>query len=201
MAGNLKGMPSAREIKASAKAMKAGKKIERFHSYVSASALRAVESADCQVPRPMPVSFSRWQWESLPSPGGEQGGLIWAWRRMKLKWFIRSGGVLVVVGQARSGKTLLLEKMMPGSIIENVRDNGRVVLDARINVEDVPSGIFAIDEVSYHNRADVLRILDETAESNRGLALVFQWPNMFQKYEIAAYLAKRKVLFLEFVRS
>lgn len=142
--------------------------------------------------------FSKWKWSQMAAPAHNQNGFRWALRRFLLRRFIKSGGVLIIIGKARSGKTLLLERLMPGSIIENVRCNG-FQRNARIIASDIPDGIFAIDETSYHHRDDVIDVLNETATAGRGLALVFQWHDIFRKYNLAGALAARKVLFLEFL--
>jgi hypothetical protein len=159
----------------------------RLGRYVNDPSSLILEKGNC----------SQWKWFQLAPPAHKQNGFRWALRRFFLRRFIKSGGILIVVGKTRSGKTLLLEKLMPGNIIENVRPNG-FKKNARINASDIPSGIFAIDETPYHDRDDVLRVLEDTALTGRGLALVFQWHDLFRKYDLASCLAKRKVLFLEF---
>lgn len=141
--------------------------------------------------------YKQWKWSQMVAPAHKQEGLRWALRRFKLRRFINSGGVLVIIGRARSGKTFLLERLMPSCIIENVRKNG-FQINAHIELSEIPSGIFAIDETQYHAHDDVMRVLDHTLITGQGLALVFQIPEMFRNYEIANSLANRKVLFLEF---
>ena len=88
-----------------------------------------------------------------------------------------------------------------GRVIENFRHqlfHGGSGEPARIRLDDIPTGIFAIDEAANHNRGDILRAVDKAVVGGRGLALVFQQAEAFRTMEIAHYLARQKVLFLEF---
>lgn len=173
----------------------------RFRSYVSAESLRVAKVADSLPPLSHSELFSGWSWQQIPAPGAKHGGIRWAWRRAKFKRFMQEGGVLVVIGRCRSGKTTMLEKIMPGRVIENFRHqlfHGGAGEPARIRLDDIPTGIFAIDEAANHNRGDILRAVDKAVVGGRGLALVFQQAKAFRTMEIAHYLARQKVLFLEF---
>lgn len=173
-----------------------------FRSYVSADSIQNVKTADSLSPFMPPISFSGWRFKHIPAPLGKHRGIRSAWRLARLKKFMQDGGILVLVGHCRTGKTTMLEKMMPshGQIIENFkRQLSRDGSDepARISIDEVPAGIFAIDEAWNHNRDDILRALDVAVERKTGLALVFQQAELFRASELAPYLAKQKVLFLE----
>jgi ABC-type polar amino acid transport system ATPase subunit len=104
------------------------------------------------------------------------------------------GGVLVITGSARTGKTSLLEQLTPDSIIDNSRSG--LEPGASVPSEQVPSGLFSIDETQAHDRRDIVRMIAEMMTAKRGFALVFQRPETFRDYQIGEYLAAHPVQFL-----
>lgn len=170
--------------------------LERLRSYVGNEIVARVYEAWKQI-RSDPVPFSHWRWHSVTAPGHRQDSSDWFELHGRLREHMAGGGVLVVVGRPRAGKTCLLERLKPLRIIDNARPGSE--RDAPIASEDVPPELFAIDETAAHDRHDVARVIAETTRVNRGFAMVFQRPESFRDGGIGAQLAMRPVLFLELV--
>ncbi|MGC4251389.1 MAG: hypothetical protein QM605_07975 [Sphingobium sp.] len=164
---------------------------QRLWAYVSQNAKESARDAYEKVHgEPAPPLFERWQWLTWPAPRHRQDGIRWKWRHHRLRRHMRAGGVLIVVGPTRSGKTCLIERLGLRKI-----ENPLSVCQSDLTVghEDAPPELFAIDETIRHLRDDVM-----VADSKqRGFALVFQSSESFRDYEIAAFLAWRNVLFVE----
>ncbi|WP_286866008.1 hypothetical protein [Sphingobium sp.] len=170
--------------------------IDRFQSYVSNLTVAHVYDA-WKESGTEPVPFSYWRWHSVAAPGHKQDSRDWLELHRSLRDFMERGGILVLIGPTRSGKTCFLERMAPLRIIDNSRSGSR--RDAPIPPGDVPPGLFAIDETHAHDRRDVARVAADMRAENRGFAIVFQRPESFRDYEIGAHLALQGVQFLELV--
>lgn len=182
---------------------KESRELRRFHEYISNEQELLAERVRMQLTnetgRRWPAPFSRWTWESAAKPGHLQTGIKWMWMRCKLRLYLKSGGILILVGGARSGKTLLMERVTPNCVIENVKPD--LQPDARIPIDTLPSKPFTIDETPMHSRVDVLRALDKARTERQGVALIFQSAESFKQYDIAQYMADIKVHVLELKRD
>jgi hypothetical protein len=167
--------------------------IDRFRSYVSIETVSRVYDAWKKV-KSVPVPFSHWRWHSVAAPGCRQGSREWQDIHRQLRGYMDDGGVLVITGSARTGKTSLLEQLTPDSIIDNSRSG--LEPGASVPSEQVPSGLFSIDETQAHDRRDIVRMIAEMMTAKRGFALVFQRPETFRDYQIGEYLAAHPVQFL-----
>lgn len=170
--------------------------VDRFRSYVSNVTVARVYDA-WKKSRTKPVPFSHWRWHSVAALGHQQDSRDWLELHGSLRDFMERGGILVLIGPTRAGKTCFLERMAPLRIIDNSRSGSR--RDAPVPPEDVPPGLFAIDETPAHNRRDVARVAADMRAENRGFAIVFQSPEGFRDYEIGVHLALQGVQFLELV--
>lgn len=170
--------------------------IDRFRSYVSNQTIAQVYDAWKQIGSE-PVPFSHWRWDSVTAPGHSQDSPEWLELHEELRGYMGSGGILIIVGPPRAGKTCLLERLTPLRIIDNFRPS--LGHKAPVPPEDVPPGLFAIDETGAHDRRDVVRVIADMRAASRGFAMVFQRPESFRDHEIGAYLAMQSVLFMELV--
>ncbi|BAI96676.1 hypothetical protein Sj15T_09790 [Sphingobium sp. TA15] len=169
----------------------------RFRAYVSREAEEAAYTVRDQV-LGKPLPFSRWEWRSVAAPAHKQGGLGWRLRRYRLRQHMKRGGILIIIGPTRSGKTCLLQALTSLHIIKHFWSN--MMRNVAVLPEMVPpSGLFAIDETHMHARKDIMRINEQTAKERRGFAMVFQSAESFRSFEISQYLANRKVLILQFL--
>ncbi|MCG2841258.1 hypothetical protein L6Q21_09725 [Sandaracinobacter sp. RS1-74] len=143
--------------------------------------------------------YAGWAWWSVPAPGHKQSGLRWMIRRYRLRRWMKAGGILVIVGAPRSGKTCLLERLGL-RIVNNARPP--VLRDSPFTHADLPSsGLFAIDDTYDHNGVDIVRVLGDPALQSRGFALVFQTAEAFRGFDIWDFFASRKLLILELSQS
>ena len=147
-----------------------------------------------------PHPFTDWVWEGVMAPGAKQHGLLWRWKRYRLRRFLASGGILVVVGATRTGKTYLMEQVTPGKVIP-FRFGVGVPCPGRIGVEDMPPGAFTVDEVGHRDRSDVLKAVNRNAANGDGVALIFGSRESFIRSNIGPYMANKKVHILELVRK
>ena len=170
---------------------------DRFESYLGREAAWWVETATENSSEAPP--YSAWSWDSAIVPRHKIGGFRWILRRRRLRRWMASGGVLVLVGPPRAGKTRMLE-FLGLAIIDNYRaGSGR---NAPLAREDLPvSGLFAIDETDAHDRIDVSLALDHPDVRNRGFALTFLDADNFRNFEIWPFFEARKVLILELSRQ
>lgn len=168
--------------------------IDHFRSYVSNATVARVYDAWKEI-RTEPVPFSHWRWLSAVVPGHSQNSPDWIELDRQLRDNMKRGGILVIIGRSRAGKTRLLKRLDLLRIIDNSRPGlGR---KAPVPPDHVPSGLFAIDETRAHDRNDVVRVINDMRTENRGFAMVFQRPESFRDYEIGADLANQGVLFIE----
>lgn len=150
------------------------------------------------------IPYGNWMRRCVDAPGHRLDDHGWPLERHRLRRHMEGGGVAVIVGETRAGKSCLLESL-PLKIIDNskVLEDGRISYrrHAPLGLDDIPSaGLFAIDETASHDPVDVLRVLDDPAIRRRGFALVFQAPESFRNYDIWPFLAGRDVLILEMTR-
>ena len=164
--------------------------------YVSNDAVARVYGAWMEI-RSVPVPFSHWWWHRVRAPGHRQGCPDWLELHGQLRKYMDRGGILVIIGPSRAGKTCLLERLTPLRIIDNSRSGS--ARTAPVPPEDVPSGLFAIDETHAHDQRDIVRVITDMGTENRGFALVFQRPESFRDCVIGAPLALHSLLFLELV--
>lgn len=137
------------------------------------------------------VPYGNWMHRRLDAPGHRLDENGWALERHRLRRHMEGGGIAVIVGPTRAGKSCLLESL-PLKIIDNSRSG--CVRDAPLALDDVPpAGLFAIDETAKHDPVHVLRVLDDPAMRSRGFALVFQSPESFQNFDIWPFFAERSV--------
>lgn len=170
--------------------------IDRFRSYVSNETVARVYEAWRQM-KSEPVPFSLWRWHKVAASVGGEDSRDWKTLYGQLRGHMDGGGILVVIGPSRTGKTRLLERLMLHRIIDNSRSG--LERDAPVSSGDVPSGLFAIDETQAHDRRDMVRVVSDMTGGNRGFAMVFQRPESFRDYGIGAHLAMQSVQFLELV--
>lgn len=190
------------QSKGISEALKCGYKERRYRSFVTLEHEQIAESVAVQTfaeghPRVKP--FENWTWEGVNAPGAAQNGLSWWWRRAKLRSFMECGGILILVGAARTGKSVLMDRLTPNRTIQNYMPDFK--RNASISSDDVPSGLFTIDETTAHNRDDVLRTIDSATCNGQGFCLIFQSAKQFRDYELSAYLANQKVYILELLRK
>lgn len=149
-----------------------------------------------------------------------QSGLWWYLTLFRVRRALANGGLVLVVGSTGTGKTRLLEKVLPGHVLDSnplpadhrtylpVPDSftsfpGQEVLFQLapgmhlIDDKALPSGPFAIDECAYHVRSDVRRILKRPS----GIALAFQHWDQVKRFKLDDLVLTRKVLVLEIRRE
>jgi hypothetical protein len=162
--------------------------------FVSMEDIRKVAGLFPQEPE---LPFSRWKFYSVIAPRSKPYGFRWWLLKRHLRRVMNRGGVVVIVGETRSGKTCLLESLKLQKIIQLVTIHSSIPV--RIPMEEVPAkGLFAIDETHYHHVEDVTLIL---SDKNRGCAVTFQAERLFCESGLGVVLADRSVTFLEFKRS
>lgn len=169
---------------------------DRFRMYVSRDAEVLADKLYRKLNRE-PAPFSLWKWRSLAAPGYKQDSFGWLVLRYTLQRVMNAGGVVVLVGAPRSGKTCLLNRL-PLQIINAPWPKSPEAATAQ---DSLPEGIFALDETDRHARTFVLRAMDKARKNGRGCALVFLTPERFKGFGIGAYLADQKVLFLELLEG
>ncbi|MGI0646799.1 hypothetical protein ACRCPS_17440 [Pseudomonas aeruginosa] len=149
-----------------------------------------------------------------------QSGLWWHLTLFRLRRALAKGSVVLVIGRTGTGKTRLLEKVLPGHVLDSnplpadhrtylpVPDSfasfpGQEVLFQLapgihlIDDKALPSGPFAIDECAYHVRSDVRRILKRPS----GVALAFQHWDQVKRFKLDDLVQKRKVLVLDILHE
>lgn len=160
-----------------------------FFSYVSDAAIGTTSSAYEDLKEIVPIPFSGWDFWTVASDGELEDAFG------QLREHIDAGGFVVVIAPPGSARTALLEGLAPMRTVEDFRK-----LAPRNSPAwryDLPSGTFAIDDTSRHDRTEVARIIDISMVNNLGFALAFQDRDDFRAFEIAAYLATSKVIVVE----
>lgn len=168
--------------------------VDRFISYLGDDTLRLARKV-WEISGGKQAPYSRWARWSVAAPGYNQRGLRWMLRRYRLRRWMKAGGILVIVGPPRAGKTCLLERLsLP--IVNNSRPPDWA--GAPIALEDLPpSGPFAIDETAAHDCIATSLVICTSAFRSRGFGLVFQSAESFQRFDIWDHFSDRKVLILE----
>lgn len=147
-----------------------------------------------------PQPFTDWVWEGVLAPGAKQHGLQWWWKRRQLRRFLGAGGILIVVGATRTGKTYLMERVTPGKIIP-FRFGGDVPIPGLIEDKDMQLGVSTVDEAGHRSKSDVLKVVNRKAADGDGVALIFGSRKSFIRSGIGPYIANKRVHILEFVKK
>ena len=80
---------------------------------------------------------------------------------LRLKFLLGCGFGVVMVGRCASGKSVMLEKALPGRVVVPDRE---AILSGRLGAFDMakmPNGMFALDESIYFDRFDLFRAFPE----------------------------------------
>lgn len=104
------------------------------------------------------------------------------------------GVVVVVIGPCRSGKTYLLQQVLPGKIIdrsEHWRESGERPF---FNLTKLPEGHFAVDEVSAFEPRSLFDGVLALAQNGRRFALAAQHISQLDEANIGRALMGRRVL-------
>jgi predicted AAA+ superfamily ATPase len=91
-----------------------------------------------------------------------------------IRWKAYRGNVVLVIGETRTGKTLLCEYAMPASILNKT---GLAIAWKRpyvLSLEDIPKGIFAIDEGMAVDRDSFMDSMRKLIKKRRGFVITFQ---------------------------
>ncbi|MPQ71445.1 hypothetical protein [Pseudomonas sp. MWU12-2323] len=80
---------------------------------------------------------------------------------LRLKFLLSCGFGVVMVGRCASGKSVMLEKALPGRVVTPDRE---AILSGKLGAFDMtkmPAGMFALDESIYFDRTDLVRAFPE----------------------------------------
>lgn len=97
---------------------------------------------------------------------------LWCWG-MVLRFALLAGHPVVLIGACRTGKTLLLNKLTPGKIIDKREDAMRGEYLA-ITEADVPDGIYSLDECQLIKPASISKLVSAMAAQKRNFCLAAQ---------------------------
>jgi hypothetical protein len=98
---------------------------------------------------------------------------LWCWK-VVLRVALFAGYPVVLVGAARTGKSLLLHKLTPGRVIDHT---GHGISGGRgiwLNDSDVPRDIYSIDECRFIEPQSLKELMCSMATQRRALCLSAQ---------------------------
>lgn len=106
------------------------------------------------------------------SPSGIR---LWCWV-MFLRLALLAGHPVVLIGACRTGKTLLLNKLTPGKIIDKREEamHGMYGMHLTISNADVPAGIYSLDECQLIEPLSISQLIVDMATSRRTFCLAAQ---------------------------
>ena len=82
------------------------------------------------------------------------------------------GYVVVMIGRARSGKTLILERATPNKVVNKSKERWKTGVAPAFAVEELPDGYFSIDEANQFEPSALVRAI--AALAGRSFAISFQ---------------------------
>lgn len=102
------------------------------------------------------------------------------------------GFVVVIIGRARSGKTLILDRTTPGKVICKLRDilNSPIAMQPTLSSSEMPNGYFSIDEVALYEPNSLKNTIQNL--SKRTFALSLQTETDLKKFGLDQLLSNRR---------
>lgn len=104
------------------------------------------------------------------------------------------GFVIVIIGRARTGKTLILNRITPGKVVCKLDQliNSPVAVRPTLSVSELPKGIFSIDEMALYEPSSLKKTISNLAD--RSFALSIQHPSDILELGLDEILANRRRL-------
>lgn len=98
---------------------------------------------------------------------------LWYWK-VVLRFALLTGHPVVLIGACRTGKTLLLNKLTPGKVIDKVADSRRGGGECPLVKTEMPDGIYSIDECQVIEGQSILQLMSIMAAQKRSFCLSTQ---------------------------